>query len=305
GYGLAQVRFVAKYKAEGDTQALNELASTMFWVFSSIGFVALSIAVIISLNLQHIFHLTSDQVRTGRIVFLFISLYVVVGFPVSVFGGVVNCFQHSYLNGVVAVATALLVAGVNVIVLVSGYGLVELVAATTTVRILSYIAYALNAYRVFPDLRIRVRYFSWNRLRHITGFSVFILLIDLANKLNYSTDPLVIGAFMGTAAVALWTVAQRLIEIVQRITDQLNAVLFPVVVDSSTIEHKERLQNILLQGTRLSFAMVIPLATIIGLLAKSIVFAWVGPSFSASVSVLYVLTIFVSVRVGTSTSAVI
>ena len=305
GYGLAQVRFVAKYKAEDNTQALNELASTMFWVFSAIGFVALSIAVVVSLNLQNVFHLTSDQVRPGRIVFLLISLYVVVGFPLSVFGGVVNGFQRSYLNGVIAVATALLVAAVNIIVLVSGYGLVELVAATTTVRLLSYIGYAFNAYRVFPDLHIRARYFSWNRLRQITGFSVFILLIDLANKLNYSTDTIVIGAFMGTAAVALWAVAQRLIEIIQRITDQLNAVLFPVVVDSSTIQNKERLQNILLQGTRLSFAMVIPLATIVGILAKSIVFAWVGSSFSASVPILYVLTIVVSVRVGTSTSAVI
>src|ERR1043166_8475811 len=193
GYGVARVRFAAKYRAQGDTRALNEIASTMFCVFSGIGVLAFTVAVLISLNLERFFPLTPTQTRTGQIVLLCISAYVALGFPFSVFGGIVNGFQRQYMNGVVAFITAILVAPVNVIVLLAGYGLPELVAATTGVRILSYFAYALNAYRVFPDLRIRLSYFKRDRLREITGFSVFILIIDLANKLNYSTDAIVVG----------------------------------------------------------------------------------------------------------------
>jgi O-antigen/teichoic acid export membrane protein len=194
---------------------------------------------------------------------------------------------------------------VNVAVLLAGYGLPELVAATTGVRILSYAAYALNAYRVFPGLSIRPRFFNRDRLREITGFSVFIVIIDLANKLNYSTDTIVIGAFMGTAAVAIWAVAQRLIEIVQRITDQLNGALFPVVVDTSTVERVDKLQKILIQGTRLSLAMVVPLATVLGLTARPLVMLWVGPNFEASVNIIYILSIVVALRVGNATSTVV
>jgi O-antigen/teichoic acid export membrane protein len=201
--------------------------------------------------------------------------------------------------------TAITVAVVNITVLLSGYGLRELVAATTAVRILSYVAYALNAYRVFPALRIRLRFFKRERLREITGFSVFILIIDLANKLNYSTDAIVIGAFMGTAAVAIWAVAQRLIEIVQRITDQLNGALFPVVVDSSTVARVDKLQKILIQGTRLSLAMVVPVATVLGLTARPLVMLWVGPNFEGSVNVIYILSLVVALRVGNATSTVV
>ena len=305
GYGVAQVRFAAKYRAQGNVRAINEIASTMFCVFSGVGLLAFTIAVLISLNLQRFFPLNAEQARTGQIVLLFLSAYVALGFPFSVFGGIVNGFQRQYLNGVVAFITAITVAVVNVIVLMSGYGLAELVAATTGVRILSYFAYALNAYRVFPALRIRPQYFQRDRLREITGFSVFILIIDLANKLNYSTDAIVVGVFMGTAAVAIWAVAQRLIEIVQRITDQLNAVLFPVVVDSSTVQNLERLQKILIQGTRLSLAMVVPLATVLGLLARPLILIWVGPPFAESVNVIYILSFVVALRVGNATSAVI
>lgn len=305
GYGVAQVRFAAKYRAQGDFKALNEIASTMFCVFSGIGLLTFLVAGVIALNLDNFFELTPAQVRTGQIVLLFISAYVALGFPVSVFGGIVNGFQRQYMNGAVAFVTAIVVAFVNVAVLLAGYGLAELVAATTGVRILSYVAYALNAYRVFPSLGIRPRFFNRDRLREITGFSVFILIIDLANKLNYSTDTIVIGAFMGTAAVAVWAVAQRLIEIVQRITDQLNGALFPVVVDSSTVERADKLQKILIQGTRLSLAMVVPLATVLGLTARPLVNLWVGPNFEGSVNVIYILSIVVALRVGSATSTVI
>jgi len=305
GYGVAQVRFAARYRAQGDATALNEIASTMFCMFSGVGLFTFTLAVLISLNLNRLFQLTPEQVRTGQIVLLFISGYVALGFPFSVFGGIVNGFQRQYLNGAVAFVTAIVVAAVNVVVLLAGYGLPELVAATTGVRIISYLAYALNAYRVFPGLHIRPKYFKRERLREVTGFSVFILIIDLANKLNYSTDAIVIGVFMGTSAVAIWAVAQRLIEIVQRITDQLNAVLFPVVVDSSTVQATDRLQKILVQGTRLSLGMVVPLATVLGLTARPLVLLWVGPQFSESVNIIYILSIVVALRVGNATSAVI
>jgi O-antigen/teichoic acid export membrane protein len=305
GYGMAQVRSAAKYRASGDTTALNEIASTIFCVFSVVAVVTFTLAALTALNLGRFFSLTPEQAQTGRTVLLIISAYVALGFPMSVFGAIVNGFQRQYLNGVVAFVTTILVAVVNVIVLVSGYGLVELVTATTAIRILSYVAYTLNAYRVFPPLRIRLKYFKRERLREVTGLSVFFLIIDIANKLNYSTDTIVIGAFLGTGAIAIWAVAQRLIEIVQRITDQLNAVLFPVVVDSSTVKRVDRLQTTLIQGTRLSLAMVVPIATVLGLIARPLVMVWVGPAFTESVNVIYILSIAVALRVGNATSAVI
>src|SRR5918996_799015 len=122
GYGVAQVKFAARYRAQGDTTALNEIASTMFFVFSGVGLFTFLLAVVISLNLERFFPLTPEQVRTGRIVLLFISAYVALGFPMSVFGGIVNGFQRQYMNGAVGFVTAIVVALVNVAVLLSGYG---------------------------------------------------------------------------------------------------------------------------------------------------------------------------------------
>ena len=302
GYGSALVRFAAQYRAKRDELALNEVASTMFFLFAAIGIATYLLAIAIAFNLETIFSLTPEQARTGRQVLLIISIYISLGFPFSVFGGVINGFQRKYLNGIVGITTSILVAFVNVMVLTLGYGLVELVFCTTLVRILSYFGYRLNAYRVFPALKIRLSNFRLSRLREITVFSAFMLLIDLANKLNYSTDVIVVGAFLSTALVAVWAVAQRLIEIAQRLTDQLNGALFPVIVDSHTVGDANRLSVILLQGTRISLAMVLPLSIGLVFLAEPLVLLWVGPDFVTSASVVGVLALVLVFRVGNATA---
>jgi O-antigen/teichoic acid export membrane protein len=302
GYGYALVKYVAQFRAHRDSTGLNQVVSTMFFVFAGIGVVAYALAAIIALNLQTFFNVRPDQVATGRTVLLAISAYIALGFPFSVFGALMNGFQRKYLNGVIGMATSIVVAIVNVVVLLLGYGLVELVIATTAVRILSYFGYRLNAYRVFPALQVSARHVRLSRLKELTGFSAYMLLIDLANKLNYATDTVVIGVFMSTAAVAIWAVAQRLIELTQRLTDQLNGALFPVVVDSATLGNVDRLKVVLLQGTRLSLAMVLPIATGLALLAESVVLLWVGPQFSESVPIIHILAAVVTFRVGNATA---
>lgn len=302
GYGHALVKYVAEFRAHRDARGLNEVVSTMFFVFTGIGLITYGLAAVIALNLQNLFNVSTEQVATGRTVLLVISAYIALGFPFSVFGALMNGFQRKYLNGIIGMSTSIVVAVVNIVVLLMGYGLVELVIATTAVRILSYFGYRLNAYRVFPPLKVSVGCVRLSRLKELTGFSAYMLLIDMANKLNYATDTVVIGVFMSTPAVAIWAVAQRLIELTQRLTDQLNGALFPVIVDSATLGNNDRLKVVLLQGTRLSLAMVLPIATGLALLAEPVVLLWVGPQFAASVPVIHILAAVVTFRVGNATA---
>src|SRR4029077_1057907 len=123
-----------------------------FVVFAAFGVLTYLVAIAIAFSLGHIFTLSPEQVHVGRIVLLIITLNVAGGTAFSVFGAVINGFQRYDLNNVVGAASSVLTAIVNVIVLLAGYGLVELVAATTLVRVLTYFVYRANAYRVFPGL---------------------------------------------------------------------------------------------------------------------------------------------------------
>jgi O-antigen/teichoic acid export membrane protein len=301
GYSGAVVKFVAQYRSRQDTRALNETLSTTFYLFASFGVVTYLVAIVLAVFIDRILHLTPDQIHTARLVLLITSVSVAIGTACTVFGAVINGFQRYDLNNLAGTASTVVIAIVNVLVLWAGYGLVELVLATTAIRVLTYWVYRANAYRVFPAMRVQLALFRRDRLRELTSFSVFIAVIDWANKLNYSIDAIVIGVMLGTGAVAVWSVGQRLAEATQRLTNQLNDIIFPNIVDHYASERVDRLQRLFLVGTRLSLATVVPIAAVLMLMAGPLVRAWVGPGFEGSVIVVQLLALIVVVRVGNAT----
>src|ERR1044071_1706685 len=50
GYSAAIVKFAAQYRTQGDSRALNEMASTLFFFFAAVGFVAYAIAALLAFN---------------------------------------------------------------------------------------------------------------------------------------------------------------------------------------------------------------------------------------------------------------
>ena len=302
GYGGAIIKFMAQYRARRDARAMNEIASTMFFVFAAMGLIVYGVAAALAFNLDHIFHMTPEQAVAGQWILLIIGVHVALNFPFSVYGGVSSGFQRFDINNVVAIIIAVAAAVVNAVVLLAGHGLVMLVAATTAVRVFGYYIYRLNALRIYPELRIHPSLFRTSRLREVTGFSIYAAIIDWAHKLNYELDEVVIGIFFGSAYVGVWAVAERIISGTQRLTNQLNGVLFPVIVDSDTSKQQEKLQRILLQGTLLSLGMVVPISATLIVLAGPLVNAWVGPEMRGAVPVIQILSVAVAIRVGNATA---
>lgn len=305
GYGGAVVKFVAQYRALRDRSALNEVLSTIGVVFTGIGVLSFLATLLLAWRIDALFNIDAGQVQTARYVLLIVGTYLSVRFCFAIFGSVVYGFQRYYLNNAVSIGTSLAAAAVNVALLSAGYGLVELVAATSAVRVLSLGLFAANAYRAFPGLRLRPSLFRRARLQEVTGFSVYMLVLNWSAKLNYSSDTLVIGAMLDTTAVALWTVGQRLAQVSQQLTSQLNDALFPLVVDSDAAERRDRLQMILMRGTKLSLALAAPLCLGLIVRAEPLIHSWVGTQFSSSILPTRILLVVVLVRISTASAGLI
>lgn len=305
GYGGALVRFVAQYRAFRDRTALNEVVSTIAVVFAGLGAVCFTITALLAWRIEALFNIEPEQTRTAQAVLLMVGAYLSVRFPLGVYGSVVYGFQRYYRNNVASIGTSLVVAAVNVWVLGAGHGLVALVAAITAVRVLSLALFVWNAYRTFPGLHVRPSLFRKARLQEATGFSVYMLVLDLSAKVNYSADTIVIGAMLDTTAVAVWTVGQRLSVLAQQLTNQLNDALFPSVVDSNAAQRRDRLQLILLQGTKLSLAVAAPLSLGLIVVAEPLIYSWVGPRFAGAVLPTRILLAVVLIRICVASSNMI
>jgi len=296
GYGSAVVRYVAEFRARRDVKALNETLSTMAFVFLGIGALCYLVAIGLAVALPHLFNIDPAQVATGRLVLLMSALQVALFFPFSIFGGVINGFERYYVNNVVGLAFNIATAIVNVVVLAMGYGLVELVACSTVLRIAPLWIYRWNAYRVFPQLEIRRRHFRRDRLRELSGFSVYVAVVDWSGRLTYMTDAFFLGVFMNTAAVAIFSVAQRISDTLLTLTHQIQTLLMPAVVHRAIDGGTEGQRSLLVRATRFQFAIAMCLCGAIGTAASTLIHAWLGPGWEASVRVTQILAAVVVIR---------
>jgi O-antigen/teichoic acid export membrane protein len=296
GYGSAVIKFVAEYRARRDARGLNEILSTLFTVFTAMGVFVYAVAVVLAFLLPHIFNIEPRMVATGRIILLIIAANVTLHFTCAVYGGVVNGFQRYYLNNVIGTVTTLVGAIVNVIVLWLGYGLVELVAATTLVRMAPYFFYRRNAYAVFPELRLHVTLFRRTRLRELTAFSIYLAIIDWSSRLNYAVDTFTIGIFLNTAAVGIYSVGLRLSEALFRMTNQLHTFLFPAIVHRAVEGRIDDQRQLLVQATRFQLAVAVALCGSVIATTDVLIRTWVGRGFESSFLVAQLLAYVVILR---------
>jgi O-antigen/teichoic acid export membrane protein len=296
GYGGAVIKFVAEYRAKKDARALNEILSTLQYVFSAMGVLAYLIALVVAWQLPRIFNLDPDQVNIGRIVLLIIATNITLHFMSAVYGGVVNGFQRYYLNNVIGTVATIAGAIVNVAVLWLGYGLIELVAATTIVRMAPYYLYRRNARMVFPELRISLGLFRRERLKELTSFSVYLAVIDWSSRLNYTIDTFTIGIFLNTTAVGVYSVGLRLSEALFRMTNQLHTFLFPAVVHRATEGRIDEQRRLLIQAGRFQLAIAVALCGCMVAVADVLIRAWVGPGFESGYLSAQILAYVVVLR---------
>lgn len=296
GYGSAVVRYVAEYRARNDVRALNEVLSTMACVFMGLGVLCYAAVVVVAAVLPDVFSLSAGQEHAGRVVLLLLGLQVALVFPFTVYGGVTSGFERYDLNNVTGIAFNVLTAAVNVVVLHLGYGLLELVTATTVSRILPFWVYRRNAYKVFPALQLRRAYFRRDRLRELTGFSVYAAVLTWSSRLLYTTGIVYVGIFLNTAAVFVYSVAQRIADTLVTATEQLHTVMLPAVVHRAVGDDRVSQRSLLVKATRLQLAVAMGLCGAIVALADVLIDAWLGPEAAGSALLTRMLAVVVALR---------
>ena len=296
GYGSAVVKVVAEVRARRDARALIEVLSTMAHVFSAIGVACYALAIVVAALLPYIFNLAPEQESTGRLVLLMTALQVALYFHFSVYGGVINGFEKYYLNNLVGMVFNLATAAVNVAVLWLGYGLVELVACTTVLRIVPLWIYRRNAFKVFPQLEIRRHLFRRDRLRELSGFSIYVAVVDWASRIMFATDSFYLGVFLNTAAVAFYAVAQRIADTLLTLTFQLHTFMMPAVVNRAIDGVVGRQRSLMVRATRFQLALAMCFCGGVAALAGPLIHGWLGPGWENSALATQLLAVVVVLR---------
>jgi O-antigen/teichoic acid export membrane protein len=299
GYGNGLVRQITHADAHGDEEEINTILSTFVVVYFGIGLLALAgMAALVLFVVPRFPNLSADQVTRAQWVLVILGARIAIGFPMSVFGAVTTARQRFALTGAISIVVSVLQAIATYVVLSAGYHLVPLVATTTAIGVCSYVAYAAAARATFPGMRLSVFRFDRRQVRQVTAFSFYLFLISIAIQVGTNVDNLVIGAYMGTSAIAVYTIAVRLAEYQRQFCGQVSYLMFPVVVRFHAENDRAALRATLIEGTRLVLGLVGLAAVCLVAFGPAVIEIWMGPGFEQSTGPLYVLALIGIVMVG-------
>ena len=287
------IRYVAKYSATHENDELNRLINTAFFTYSGIGVVAILVTCIVSFYSGEIFHksIPGNSVHLARWLILMVGSAVALGFPLGVFGGILEGLQRFYVLSFNGVSSTLVRALLIVVALRHGRGLLTIAFITVLLPLFTGLANAIVVLRILP-LRLGLKYVDRDSLKRIASYSSTTFIIIVASRLRFKTDAMVIGTFVSSAAITYFTIGSRLVDYAGEVVSNLAQLFVPMSSKSDATGDLVGLRKIFVAGNRACALIIFPIAAILIILGKSVIEAWVGARYIAtSYPVLLVLII--------------
>src|SRR3989442_2348939 len=204
-------RFVAHYAANDDAASLGRVISTGLVTNAALGSLVLLMAGLVAWNLELVVAVPGDWTPPARGLVLVFGLGSALGFPLNLFGHVLEGFQRFTWIGGVQAAVTLVRAGLTVWEIGRGYGVVAVGGVTISTTVAGSLIYAGAVHRVFPRLRIRWASVDHAMFRQLAGYGLVAFGISIAALLRFQADALVIGAFLSVQAVAHFSIPPKLV----------------------------------------------------------------------------------------------
>ena len=290
GVGLTVMRQVAERAHLSDHSELRRIVNTGLTVYSGAGIMIVVAGIAAAAPFAHAFHLAGPVRGDFTIAFALMSVTLGLTFPGGLYTGINQGFGRFRQQGLIVIAQALLGTGTTIVIALLGGGLIALSLGWTTTVILGFVAkvlYARRALGITPDPRRAER----RLVRGLMSVSFWMFVINIANKVIWNTDTIVIGSVIGAIAVAHYSVALGPATAVRTLTDQFNSVTYTTAASLRAQAERLALQRLLMEATRVVAACICPFLVLFMLWGREFLNLWVGSGFASSQPTLVVLVV--------------
>jgi O-antigen/teichoic acid export membrane protein len=301
GVAASVVRYVARFEATRDQDALNRVFNASFCIFAAAGTAILGITLIVAYPAFGLLHVPEDLAAEGRWMLILLGLNLAVGLPMSVFTCLLDGLGRYPAKSAIRTASILLRSGVFLLVIRSGGSLLAVAVTVTACSLVEQLAMAVVARRYLPKLRFSPRLVDRPTLRAIRSYSADALLAMLAGRVSFQTDAIVINSFLLPQSITLFAVAARLVEYSKDSLRVATMVLTPAVSALEARGDTAGIRRVLIDSTRYVLWLILPVQLGLMLLGRPFLRLWMGEEYATlSYPTLVILALPLSLALGMS-----
>ncbi len=272
------IRYVSKYTATDDREKLTSFVNTALFSYTSIGVVSMVLTVLLSSSVERLFRIPPEMHSQARLLLLMVGASVSLGFPLGVFGGMLEGLQRFYILNWTSIGATLARAALIVYFLNRGYGLLTVALLTVVLPLVSSILRVIIVLRICP-VPISPKYVDRASFRHMANYGSTTFLVLVASRLRFRTDALVIGAMMSAVAVTWFNIGSRIVDYAQEFISSLAQIFVPMSSQSEATGNLDRVRKIYIAGNRVCAFLILPITAILIILGKHIIRIWMGARY--------------------------
>jgi len=273
GFGAATIRQVAADAYRRPAGVIRTI-NTNFFALSILGGFALVIGLLVAVVSPAFFHVTGDLAHETVITFAILAVALAISIPFDTLGGVIQAHQRFDWLSIANVSVTVLAAVGGCVAVVLGYGLVgAAIASAGAALLLHFFRWGLVR-KLVPGVRLSPRLVDRSRLRGSARESGWFLVRDMTDVVINQADLVVVGFMLGAKAAAVYAVGLKLAQISRRAMKPLSQVFFPHASTLANNDEKHRLSLLLMDGTRVSLAIAVPIALVLTIMAQPLLAAW-------------------------------
>lgn len=283
GIGGTIVRYLAKYRAEGNTKQEERVAGLFVKIYSVICCLILAAGLIFAANIQiYSRSLSPSEVETLRLLVILMTINTAVFLPFSVFSSVVLAHERYIFSKLVGMLSGIVTPLLNLALLYCGFGSVGLVVSST---ILNFATYGIYMVYTVKKLHIRPCFQKAEPglLREILKFSSFVFLASMVDILYWSTDKLIIGWAIGSVATAVYNIGASFNTYVTSLSTAISGLLVPRLTEMVVKDApKEQFTEIFIKVGRLQFIIISFIVSAFVAFGRHFIALWAGPGYEDS-----------------------
>lgn len=290
------IRYVSKYVARKQGFRLNNILSTAILLYVPITIGCILLTLLCAWGVPRWFDVPPDHVQEARIAVIFVGLTIAQTFVFNVFTGILQGLNRFDVANKVGFVITFLRTALIVATLSAGYKLVALAAIQFSMALIGGFAGAFAATRLLRqhDVPLRFRIPHRRALKalgsRVFGYGFFVLLNNIAQKINFSSDAVVIGVYMSVAWVTPYAIAGSLIDYLRTFIISTAQVFNPLSSQLYSQRRYDELGALLIKGAKLAVAVTLPIAITYAVLGDAFVGLWMGKEYMvAAGQVLLVL----------------
>jgi len=275
------VRFVAKYRAEGDKQGEENFLAITMYIYAFISLVIGIIGIVLYFNLDTIFagSLTDIELAKAKVMFIILIFNMVITLPGGAFTAICSGYEHFVFPRSINIVRYVVRSALVVGLLLWGGDAIGLVVLDT---IMNITVIAFNGYFVFKKLKVRFRlhFFEMPLVKEIFSYSVWIFIFALIGQFQWKAGQVILGVMTNTTLVAIYAVGILLGTYYGAFSTAISGVFLPRATKMTVANATgEQLTEMMLRIGRISFLVLLPVLGGFILFGKQFILLWVGKNY--------------------------